>query len=313
MRRALPAFGAGLLSLGLMAGPVAAQDAGLDRIEMPNGWAPEGITTDGELLYAGSLANGAILMADPATGATEVLVEGAEGLVVAGVDYDQAGRLWAAGATGGEVRAYDAGSGELLETYPFQAGFLNDAVVTPEAVYISDSFLPQVAVVPLGEDGALPAPEESFVLPISGDLVYTEGTFNANGIAATPAGVVLVHSGEGQLYRIDPATGESSLIDTGDAVLTSGDGLELVDQTLYVMRNRQGESVVGEIVAVELDEKLTSGSVVGTVSSDDWDVSTTVAALGDDLWSVNARFGTETTPDTEYWMSRVDAPAASEG
>lgn len=311
MRRALPVFSAGLLTIGLVAGPVAAQDA-LDRIEMPNGWAPEGITTDGERLYAGSLANGAILAADPGTGESEVLFEGGEGLVVAGIDYDEAGRLWAAGATGGEVRAYDAETGELLATYPFEAGFLNDAVVTPEAVYISDSFVPQVAVVPLGEDGALPAPEEAFVLPISGDLTYGEG-FNANGIAATDAGLVLVHSGEGQLYRIDPATGASTLIDTGDAELTAGDGLELVDQTLYVMRNRLGPSVVGEIVAVELDDELATGSVIGTVSSDDWDVSTTVAALGDDLWSVNARFGTDATPDTEYWMSRVDVPVGSEG
>jgi sugar lactone lactonase YvrE len=312
MRRALPAFSAGILSIGLVAGPVAAQDAALDRIEMPNGWAPEGITTDGEQLYAGSLANGAILRADPATGETAILFEGGEGLIVAGIDYDEAGRLWAAGATGGEVRVHDAETGELLETYPFQAGFLNDLVVTPEAVYISDSFVPQVAVIPLGEEGALPAPEEAFVLPISGDLSYGEG-FNANGIAATDAGLVLVHSGEGQLYRVDPASGESTLIDTADAELTAGDGLELVEQTLYVMRNRLGPSIVGEIVAVELDDDLTAGSVVGSVSSDDWDVSTTVAAIGDDLWSVNARFGTETTPETEFWMSRVDAPTASEG
>lgn len=310
MRRALPAFSAGLLSIGLVAGPVAAQD-GLDRIEMPAGWGPEGITTDGERLYAGSLGTGAILVADPATGETEVIYEGGEGLITAGIEYDEAGRLWAAGASGGEVRAHDAETGELLETYPFAGGFLNDAVVTPEAVYISDSFVPQVAVIPLGEDGSLPAPEEAFVLPISGDLVYGEG-FNANGIAATEAGLVLVHSGEGQLYRVDPASGESTLIDTGDANLTFGDGLELVDQTLYVMRNRDGGSEIGEIVAVELDEGLTTGTVVGSVSSDDWDVSTTVAAIGDDLWSVNARFGTEATPDTAYWMSRVDDPVGSE-
>lgn len=311
MRRTFPALTAGLLSLGLVAGPVAAQDGGLDRIEMPTGWAPEGITTDGEQLYAGSLANGAILRADPATGTTEVLFEGAEGLVVAGIEHDD-GRLWAAGVNGGEVRAYDAETGALLATYPFESGFLNDVVATDEAVYVSDSFVPQVAVIPLGEEGALPDPADTFVLPISGDLEYGEG-FNANGIVAAPAGLVLVHSGLGQLYRVDPETGDSSLIDTADAELTAGDGLELVDQTLYVMRNRLGPSIVGEIVALELDEELTSGSLVGTVSSDDWDVSTTVAAIGEDLWSVNARFGTDVTPDTEYWMSRVDAPTASDG
>ncbi len=142
------------------------------------------------------------------------------------------------------MRAYDAATGELLESYPFQAGFLNDVAVTPEAVYVSDSFVPQVAVVPLGEDGALAAPEEAFVLPISGDLEYGDG-FNANGIVATPAGLVVVHSGLGQLFLVDPVTGGSTLIDTGQADLTAGDGLELGDQTVYVMRNRMGEIVVG--------------------------------------------------------------------
>ena len=224
-----------------------------------------------------------------------------------GADHTEAGRLWTAGATTGEVRAYDAGTGELLEAYPFEAGFLNDVAVTPEAVYISDSFVPQIAVVPIGDDGALVAPDEAFVVPITGDLQYGEG-FNANGIVATPAGLVLVHSGLGQLFLVDPATGASTLIDTGEADLTAGDGLELVGQTVYVMRNR-----MGEIVAVELDEQATTGVVTGTATSDDFDVPTTVAAVGDDLWVVNARFGTDATPETAYWMSRVDAPTPTDG
>lgn len=301
MRRTLPLATTALLA-GALAVPAAAQDAALDRIEMPSGWAPEGITTDGSTLYAGSLANGAILQADPATGETSVLVEGAEGLVVAGIEYDDYGRLWAAGATGSEVRVYDAESGEQLATYPFEGGFLNDLTATPEAVYVSDSFVPQVAVIPLGDDGALPAPEETSSLPISGDLEYGEG-FNANGIVATDAGLVIIHSGLGQLFRVDPATGESSLIDTAGVELTAGDGLELVDSTLYVVRNR-----LNQIVSLELDETVSSASLIGEVTSDDYDVPTTVARLGDDLWAVNARFGTEATPETEYWMTRVDAP-----
>ena len=41
-----------------------------DRIELPRGWQPEGITTDGKKLYVGSLATGAILRANPRTGTT---------------------------------------------------------------------------------------------------------------------------------------------------------------------------------------------------------------------------------------------------
>ena len=32
-----------------------------------------------------------------------------------------------------------------------------------------------------------------------------------------------------------------------------------------------------------------------------------MALLDDGLWAVNARFGTDATPETEYWISRVDA------
>lgn len=307
MRRILPAGTAGLLGIALIAAPVAAQDEGLDRIEMPDGWAPEGITTDGSSLYAGSLANGAILEVDPASGESSVLVEGAEGMVVAGIEHGPFGRLWAAGAPTGEVRAYDAESGELLATYPFESGFLNDVAATEEAVYVTDSFMPQVLVIPLGEDGALPEPDATEVLPISGELEYGEG-FNLNGIVATEAGLVVIHSGEGQLYRIDPATGEAALIDSGDVELTAGDGLELSGDTLYVVRNR-----LNQVVALELDEGATSASVVGEITSDDFDVPTTIAQLGDDLWAVNARFGTDATPETEYWMTRADAIASEEG
>ena len=175
---------------------------------------------------------------------------------MAGLESETAaGRLWAAGANSGEVRAYDSGTGELLASYPFEAGFLNDLAATPEAIYITDSFVPQLLVIPLAEDGALPEPGQTQVLPISGDLEYGEG-FNVNGIVATPAGLVVVHSGSGELFRVDPATGESTRIDTGTATLTAGDGLELDGETLYVVRNQ-----LNQVAVLELDEGVTSASL----------------------------------------------------
>lgn len=303
MPPSIQAASVGLLALSLTAAPAVAQDGGLDRIEMPDGWAPEGITTDGTSLFAGSLADGSILRADPATGETTVLVEGADGMVVAGIEHDAYGRLWAAGAPTGEVRAYDAASGELLASYAFESGFLNDLVATEDAVYVTDSFMPQVLVIPLGDDGALPAPDATAVLPISGELQYGDG-FNVNGIVSTPAGLVVVHSAEGQLYRIDPASGEASRIDLGDVSVSNGDGLELDGQTLYVVRNQ-----LNQIVALELDEAVTSASLIAEIGADDFDVPTTVALVGDDLWAVNARFGIDAPTEAEYWMTRVEAAA----
>ena len=307
MRRVIPAGFAGILTIALIAAPVAAQDEGLDRLELPNGWAPEGITTDGTSLFAGSLADGAIWRVDPAAGEGAILAEGAEGRVAAGIEHDAYGRLWTAGGPTGEVRAYDAASGELLATYTLAGGFFNDIAATEDAVYVTDSFVPQLLAIPLGADGALPDVEAVTPIPLSGDLVYGEG-FNVNGIVAAPAGLIVVHSGNGELYRVDPATGEAALVDIGDVSLIGGDGMELDGDILYVLRNSSNL-----VVALELDEEVASASLVAELTADGFDVPTTLALLGDDLWAVNARFGNDPTPETEYWITRLDAIDGSGG
>ena len=281
--------------------------AGLDRIDLPAGWQPEGIAVLGDQLVVGSLADGAIWRADPLTGEGDIFVPGTEGSVAVGLEADEAnGRLWIAGGDTGEVRAYAADSGELLVTYSFEAGFLNDLVATPEAVYVTDSVMPQVLVVPIAADGSLPGPDAVQALPITGELEYGEG-FNVNGIVAAPAGLVVVQSSTGDLFRIDPATGESTRIDLGDATLTAGDGMLLDGNTLYVVRNQENT-----IAVLELDDAATSATQVAELTSGDFDVPTTVALLGDDLWAVNARFSTEATPETEYWITRLDAAGEGE-
>lgn len=298
---------AATIASALLLVPMAAVAQPPDRIDLPGGWAPEGITTDGSSLFVGSLADGAIWRGDPAAGEGEILVTGTEGAVVAGLESEAAaGRLWAAGANSGEVRAYDSETGELLATYPFEAGFLNDLVATPEAIYVTDSFMPQILVIPLGEDGALPETGQTQVLPISGDLEYGDG-FNVNGIVATPAGLVVVHSASGELFRVDPVTGQSTRIDIGEATLTAGDGLELDGTTLYVVRNR-----LNLVAVLELDEGATRANLLAELTSDDLDVPTTAALLGADLWAVNARFGTEATPETGYWITRLAIPPVDE-
>ena len=70
-------------------------------------------------------------------------------------------RLWVAGATGPEVRVYGGRALRLLRTYAFPgAGFLNDVVVTRKAVYVTDSNVQQLIVIPTGRFGRL-APESA--------------------------------------------------------------------------------------------------------------------------------------------------------
>jgi hypothetical protein len=285
-----------------IAAPSAALAQGPDRIDLPPGWQPEGITSDGTTLYAGSLADGAIWKGDAVTGEGMVLAPGADGRVTVGVDIDPgSGVLWAAGGPTGQVHAFDAESGELLETYQFEAGFLNDVAITPEAVYVTDSFVPQLIAISLPEDGSVPMEADAAAMALSGDLEYGDG-FNLNGIVSTDIGLVVVHSPTGGLYRVDPDTAQTSSIDTGGADLTAGDGLELLGSSLYVVRNQ-----LNQVAVVELAEDLTSGELVDTITADDLDVPTTVAYVDGSLWAANARFGTDATPDTEYWLTRIDA------
>jgi hypothetical protein len=102
------------------------------------------------------------------------------------------------------------------------------------------------------------------------------------------------------LYRIDPATGVATAVDLGGASLTSGDGLLLVGQTLYVVRNR-----LNQVAVVELDPGFGSGMVVDTLTSSAFDVPTTLARFAGALYAVNARFGTPPTPSTPYDVVRL--------
>jgi hypothetical protein len=126
--------------------------------------------------------------------------------------------------------------------------------------------------------------------------------FNLNGIVASPNGKVLiaVQTNTGKLFRIDPATGATQLVDLGGASLSNGDGLLLQGKTLYVVQN-----VANRITVLQLAPDLAGGSVAGTITSPSFDVPTTLARFGNRLYAVNARFTTPPTPTTPYSIVQV--------
>jgi len=278
-----------------------------DRIDLPDGWRPEGVTTDGKSLYAGSLANGAIWRAELGSAKGEVLARGASGRVAVGVEYD--GRrdlLWVAGGDTKQIRAHDADTGALRATYSFPSKtprFLNDLVVTRHGVYATDSVNQELAVVPLkeGDDADdLPSASKATTLPLSGDLEYVEG-FNLNGIVKSCHWLLSVQSNTGLLFRIDPGTGETDTVDLDGELVTNGDGLEIDDEILYVVRNRSNL-----IAVIDLDDDLEEGDLEAELTEDGFEVPTTVALARDSLWAVNARFLEAPTPKDEYWVTRLD-------
>ncbi len=272
-----------------------------ETIALPDGFQPEGITSgSGTEFFVGSLATGAVWRGDFRTGDGAILVEGGRPPAV-GVDYEAGrDRLWVAGGDSGQVKVYDAASGDLLRAYTVTgAGFLNDVAVADDAIYVTDSLVQQVVVLPLGARGRLPRAADT--LPLTGDIQYG-ADFNVNGIVAAQDGrtLVLVQSNVGKLFRVDSASGVSDEIElTGGDVLNE-DGLELVRRTLYVVQNEQNE-----VGVVKLTFDLRRGTYTGAITDPDLDVPTTATANSGYLWAVNARFSTVPTPTTEYDVVRL--------
>jgi hypothetical protein len=284
------------------------------RIDLPNGFAPEGVESDrGRSIFVGSVVDGAIWRGDVRTGSGEVIAEGATGRATLGIAYESGeDRLWVAGggpgfALGvGDVRVYDATSGDLLRTYlpPGKVGALNDVAITSDAVFVTDSFNAQLVKIPLPADGSLPALEAATLLPVTGDFAQTAGQPNLNGIVARCGALVAAQTSTGKLFRVDPDSGVADEVDLGGKVLPSPDGLELRRNRLYAVGD-------GMVTVVRLRDGLTRGVVRGVITDPGepghplLDVPTTATVAAGRLWVVNARFTTPRTPDTEYWVTRL--------
>src|SRR5690349_12267915 len=135
------AFAAAVVLVLAAAAPGFAAAPGPSRIDLPNGWAPEGLTAGpGTTVFVGSLTASGVWRGDVRTG-QDAVIPGTEGTFGVGTEYEaDANRLWIAGGPTGQVKVLDASTGALLQTYTFSpAGFLNDLVVTDTAVYVTDS------------------------------------------------------------------------------------------------------------------------------------------------------------------------------
>lgn len=301
--------------------PLAAVAKGVfpDVIPLADGFQPEGIVGGyGHTFYYGALNGGAIFRGDFRTGEieSEPLVPPQDGLMAVGMSFDRRSNLlYVAGGFGGSVHVYDGTTGDGVDTIslttPF-AGFINDAIVTREAVYLTDSFQAQIYRIPLGAGGSLPDPASVGVIPLSGDFVLLpqpglpDFVINANGIEATPDGgwLLIVHSALGVLYRVDPASGEATFVDGVD--VPNGDGLVLNGHNLYVVQNFNNQ-----IGVVRLDPGFASGNYIEALTNDAFRIPTTAAKFGNALYAVNARFDEvnplfPVPPDEDFEAVRVE-------
>ncbi len=293
------------MTAALVITALAVADKGPEKIALPDNYRPEGIAAGkGQSIYVGSIPTGQVLEIDTKTGARSEAVPARADHAAIGLKYDKhADRLFVSGGPTGKAFVYDASSGVELAAFQLTAAgqptFINDVVLTRDAAYFTDSRQPVIYAVKRDLSGVTP-------ITLS-DFPMTAGQNNLNGIEAAANGRVLlaIQSSEGVLWRIDPATGSHVAVDLDGVELTNGDGLLLIsNRTLLVVQNR-----LNQIAVVKLDEGFRSGSVVRTITHDDFDVPTTVARQRGSLYLPNARFRTPPTPpETEYWVTRVSKP-----
>jgi hypothetical protein len=281
--------------------------APLDRVELPTGWQPEGITSGpGSRFYAGSLADGALYAGDLRTGQGSTILPGAPGRRLVGLSFDRrSGLVWAAGAQGslGTVWAIDGATGAVKAAVPVPgAGFLNDLVATRDAVWVTDSAVDRLTRIPLNHRG-LPTADPTFA-PLGGGWPTT-GAFRANGIRALDDGSLLVdHSSAGGLWRFVPRTGVVEPITvTGTPAVVSGDGMEVRGRTLYVVRGSGGQDVT--VLRLRSRHGVWSAHVTGVLTSPSLDVPATATLAAGSLWAVNARFGVADPSTAAYWVTRL--------
>jgi sugar lactone lactonase YvrE len=304
-----------LLAMALMAvvfvsGVSAAGKTYPPIINLPDNFNPEGVVTGrGPVIYAGSLAGGAIYEANLITEEGDILVDGHDGAMAVGLAFDaRSNYLFVSGGAGGTATVYDAATGELVKTYqladPANPPFINDAVVTRDAAYFTNSFAKEFYRLPLGPRGALPEQNEVEIIPLGDDFDFVFNPFvdfNANGIEASQNGkqLLVMNSQAAALYRVDPTSGEALAVDL-DGDISNGDGLVLVGRTLYVVQNASNQ-----ISEIQMANDFLSGQVIREITDPAFRVPTTAANFGSYLYAVNARFGQDTGADPSFEIVQV--------
>ena len=299
-----------------------------DILPLPTGFQPEGIVIgEQHNFFVGSAVYGTIYKGNLQTGKGEVFINPLDlGLPPAqalGLSLDRrSGYLYVAGGFSieppfiGKIHIYNYRTGAHVRTFDIPSlgpVFINDVIVTREAAYFTDSFNPVLYKIPLNKNGQLTHSTEVITLPLNGFLMldgvlpeFGIGIY-ANGIEATPSGksLIVANMGRGELYNVDPNTGNAILIDLGYKIgVTYADGILLDGKNLYVAQN-----VPNQITVIRLASDLQSGRIVSTIVDDLLSIPSTIAEFGNYLYAVNAHFDLAPPPgvfpDVEFEVVKL--------
>lgn len=286
-----------------------------ELIPVPDGFQPEGVVKGkGHTAYVGSLISGGIYQVDLQSGNGQLLVEGKLGKSAVGLAYDKRSNyLFVAGGLNGTVTVYDVADGTEVASYYIgeEGGFINDGIVTKDAAYFTDSFVPVIYRIPLTANGRLLDVSEISTLPLGGDFTSVPGQFNANGIEASDNGkhLYLVNTYLGALYQIDPDTAAATEVSLTGGGLVNADGILFAHDALYVVLN-----LSNQLARVEFSSDGVSASITEIITHPEFRIPTTIAGFGNALYAINARFDVAppplpgnppADPNTEFNLVRV--------
>ncbi|QMU28322.1 SMP-30/gluconolactonase/LRE family protein [Adhaeribacter radiodurans] len=274
-----------------------------------NTFFPEGIAyhEKSNAFFTGSVTNGDILRVKVQNGEANLFAKGDLQYrgAATGLKIDPMDRLWVCGGSSNTIQVLDM-NGMVLQSWNtkalFDSGFINDCIYDDTHIYFTDSQVKKIYRTTIGE--TVSEDMEEWLTFTDTQIPYGTST-NANGIVNTPDNkyLIIVVSSSGKLYRIEKATKAITEI-TLNTPVTAGDGLYLIDKTLYVSRN-----ATGQIFPVTLNDDFTQGNV-GTGFGSNLLFNTTIDKVGNYFLVVNGQLNKRTTNDPvlPFTISRVAIP-----
>lgn len=243
----------------------------------------EGIAAGtGTTFYAGELETGDIFQGDIRTGTATEIIDAPNGRMAVGMKFDAGTNLlFVAGGATGKAYIYDIETGESVER-TLAPGFINDVTLTPQGAWFTNSAAAELYFIPVGPHGEIGAVA---VRSLTGPAADTSGQFNLNGIASAKGGRVLfvAHSGNAEIYTVDPVTGASALVE--GVSVPNVDGILVRGQQLWAVQNFSNQ-----ISRIDLANNFSSGVIEDVITSGHFQIPTTAALFGNVLAAVNAKF-----------------------
>lgn len=281
-RRTAIAFIALMALLTPVLPATAAPPSGVIVLDGAN--SAEGIAAGrGTTFYAGELTTGDIFQGDIRTGTATEIIDAPAGRMAVGLKFDAGSNLlFVAGGAGGNAYVYNTATLEPVAEITLAPGFINDVALTPDGAWFTNSAAAELYFVPVSHGGEL---GDVVTLPLSGPAADAGDQFNLNGIASAKGGGVLFvsHSGNGEIYTVNPDTGTSALVE--GVSVPNVDGILVQGQRLWAVQNFSNQ-----ISRIDLSNNFSSGVVEDVITSPDFNIPATAALFGNKLAAVNAQF-----------------------